>query len=206
MKYKEFITRDKFSQEELIAFSYGTLVDDPPGEFTRLPAPPFLMVDRITNLERKGKRGKIIAEKDISMDEWFFQCHFVGDPVQPGCLGVDAVWQLIGFFIVANGVSGFGRALGCGEVEFNGQIRPYDKLVRYEVDIRRFTVMKEQGAALCIGNGKLFVDGEHIYTIKGAKVGVFPGIGYTDYPKRSKNSVGGLLSGSDTGIEVAFEK
>lgn len=193
MKYQEFLERQEFSQEEIIAFSYGNLVEDPPDELSRLPAPPFLMVDRVTLLERKGKKGRILAEKDISIDEWYFQCHFVGDPVQPGCLGVDAIWQLIGFYIIANGAPGFGRALGCREVEFNGQIRPHNRLVRYEIDIRRYSSMPDQGAALAIGDGRLFVDDTQIYSVKDAKVGVFTGIGYRDYPLRSANSVGGLM-------------
>ena len=192
MNYEEFLKREHFSKEELLAFAYGTLVSDPPSEFSRLPAPPFLMVDRVTELKREGKKGRIIAEKDVQVDEWFFQCHFLGDPVQPGCLGVDAIWQLIGFYIVCNGAPGFGRALGCGEVDFNGQVRPYNKVVRYEIDIRRYTAMPEQGAALAVGNGRVYVDDEHIYSVDGARVGVFTGISYPDYPNRSENSVGGI--------------
>lgn len=191
--YDEFKARTSFSKEEILAHTWGTLVSDPPAEFSRLPAPPFLMIDRVTELSKDGKRGRIVAEKDIAIDEWFFQCHFTSDPVQPGCLGVDAVWQLIGFYILTNGAPGLGRALGCKEVEFNGQIRPYNKIVRYEIDIRRYTAMPDQGAALCIGNGKVFVDDEHIYTINDAKVGVFTGIGYPDYPAQSENSVGGIM-------------
>ncbi len=197
MKYDEFLKREHYSLEELLGMAYGNLVEDPPEEFIRLPAPPFLMVDRVTELKREGKKGKIVAEKDIKPDEWFFQCHFNGDPVQPGCLGVDAIWQLIGFYIAANGAPGSGRALGCQEVDFNGQIRPYNKLLRYEIDIRRFTMMPEQGAALCIGNGRLYVDDEHIYTVRDAKVGCFTGIAYTDYPNRSERSVGGIMERAD---------
>ena len=192
--HDEFTKREDFNKEEILAFSHGTLVENPPGELCRLPSPPFLMIDRITELKREGKRGKIIAEKDVKVDDWYFQCHFLGDPVQPGCLGVDAIWQLIGFYIAANGVPGYGRALGCQEVEFNGQVRPHDKLVRYEIDIRRFQNMPDQGAALCIGNGRLYVDDVEIYTVRDAKVGVFAGIGYPDYPQKSEHSRGGLNS------------
>ncbi|MBN1689058.1 MAG: bifunctional 3-hydroxydecanoyl-ACP dehydratase/trans-2-decenoyl-ACP isomerase [Candidatus Omnitrophica bacterium] len=185
--------RDQFSKEELIAFSYGRLVTDPPSEFSRLPAPPFLMVDRVFDLKKDGTRGRLVAEKDIRVDEWFFQCHFNGDPVQPGCLGVDAVWQLLGFYCVCAGSIGNGRALGCKEVNFDGQIRPYNKLVRYEIDVRRYTVLQGGNTSLVIGNGNVLVDGELIYTIKDAKVGIFTGIAYTDYPARSKNSIGGIL-------------
>jgi 3-hydroxyacyl-[acyl-carrier protein] dehydratase/trans-2-decenoyl-[acyl-carrier protein] isomerase len=194
MKYKEFLERSYFTKEELIASAYGRLVDDPPSEFSRLPAPPFLMIDRILEVERNGPRGKMIAEKDIKIDEWFFQCHFNGDPVQPGCLGVDAIWQLLGFYCVWAGSKGHGRALGCKEVSFDGQIRPHNSLVRYEIEVRRFTVLQGGHTSLVIANGNVIVDGEHIYTIKDAKVGVFSGIAYTDYPYKGENSVGGIMT------------
>ncbi len=194
MKYKEFLERSHFNKEELIASAYGRLVDDPPSEFSRLPAPPFLMVDRILEVEKNGPRGKMVAEKDINIDEWFFQCHFNGDPVQPGCLGVDAIWQLLGFYCVWAGSKGHGRALGCKEVSFDGQIRPHNSLVRYEIQIRRFTVLQGGHTSLVVANGNVIVDDELIYTIKDAKVGVFSGIAYTDYPYKSKNSVGGILT------------
>ncbi|MCH9006872.1 MAG: bifunctional 3-hydroxydecanoyl-ACP dehydratase/trans-2-decenoyl-ACP isomerase [Calditrichaeota bacterium] len=193
MKYSEFRQRTHFSKEELIAFSYGRLVADPPKEFSRLPAPPFLMVDRIVEIARNGNKGRMVAEKDIRVDEWFFQCHFNGDPVQPGCLGVDAIWQLLGFYCVCCGSKGNGRALGCKEVNFDGQIRPHNALVRYEIDVRRYSVLQGGNTSLVIGTGNVFVDGEHIYTIRDAKVGVFTGIAYTDYPNKSRNSVGGIM-------------
>lgn len=193
MTYKEFLSRKQFSKEELIAFAYGRLVSDPPEEFSRLPAPPFLMMDRVLEVERQGSRGKIVAEKDVRVDEWFFQCHFTADPVQPGCLGVDAIWQLLGFFCALSGSEGSGRALGCKEVSFNGQIRPYNLLIRYEVDVRRYVVLPDGRASLIVGNGRLSVDGELIYTVEDAKVGMFKGIRYPDYPNRSKNSVGGIM-------------
>lgn len=193
MKYKEFLERKSFSKVELLAQAYGTLVEDPPAEFFKIPAPPMLMLDRINSIEKSGTKGKIIAEKDINVDDWFFHCHFQGDPVQPGCLGVDAIWQLLGFYLGSNGAHGYGRALGCKEIEFNGQIRPYNKLIRYELNVRRYSYMKETGVALAIGTGLVFVDDEHIYTVKDAKVGLFHGIAYEDYPNNSENSVGGLL-------------
>jgi 3-hydroxyacyl-[acyl-carrier protein] dehydratase/trans-2-decenoyl-[acyl-carrier protein] isomerase len=127
------------------------------------------------------------------LTDWFFHCHFRGDPVQPGCLGVDAIWQLLGLYCGVCGAPGSGRALGCKEVEFVGQIRPHNRLVRYEIDIRRFSMLKDSGSAVVIGSGKVIVDGEAIYTIKDAKVGTFLGIAYPDYPERSKNSVGGIM-------------
>ena len=193
MRYAEFLERDHFDYEELLGLSQGNLVEDPPEEFIRLPAPPMLMLSRVVELERRGPRGRIVGEQDINVADWFFHCHFRSDPVQPGCLGVDAIWQLVGLYTGACGAPGSGRALGCKEVEFAGQIRPYNKVVRYEVDIRRFSQLKESGSAVSIGTGKVFVDGEHIYTVKDANVGMFIGIAYPDYPARSQNSLGGIM-------------
>ena len=196
MRYSEFIERDHFTPEELLGISQGTLVEDPPDEFIRLPAPPMLMISRVVELERRGPRGRIVGEQEIGVSDWFFHCHFRGDPVQPGCLGVDAIWQLVGLYIAANGAPGSGRALGCKEVEFAGQIRPFNEVVRYEVDIRRFSQLKESGSAVAIGSARVLVDGEHIYTVRDAKVGMFLGIAYPDYPARSANSVGGIMDRS----------
>ena len=194
MKYQEFLKRDHFNFEEILAFSWGTLVTDPPEHFeAKFPAPPFLMVDRILLIESDGKKGKIIAEQDIRLDAWYFQCHFPGDPVQPGCLGVDGIWQLLGFFCVWSGALGTGRALGCGDVAFNGQIRPFNKCVRFEVDVRRYSQLKESGASIVIGDGHIYVDNELIATVGQARTGVFKDIAYKDYPLRSKYSVGGIM-------------
>jgi 3-hydroxyacyl-[acyl-carrier protein] dehydratase/trans-2-decenoyl-[acyl-carrier protein] isomerase len=197
MLYARFLEKTSFSKEELIGLSQGNLVEDPPAEFVRLPAPPMLMLDRVVELQRNGPRGRIVAEQDVGLTDWFFHCHFRGDPVQPGCLGVDAIWQMIGLYCAAAGGKGSGRALGCKEVEFAGQIRPHNKVVRYEVDIRRFTLLKESGSSVAIGTGRVLVDGEPIYTIKDAKVGLFFGIAYPDYPARSANSVGGIMDRSE---------
>jgi 3-hydroxyacyl-[acyl-carrier protein] dehydratase/trans-2-decenoyl-[acyl-carrier protein] isomerase len=198
MKYAEFRECQSFGLPELIAFSYGSLVDDPPANFeARLPAPPFLMVDRVLSLTTVGRQGSIVAEQDIKLDSWYFQCHMPGDPVQPGCLCVDAVWQLLGFYCVWRGALGAGRALGCGEITFSGQIRPHNKCVRYDIEVRRFAQLKESGASIAIGDGKVFVDNELIAHIKDARTGIFKGIIYPDYPKRSANSIGGIMrSGS----------
>lgn len=195
MRYAEFLERGNFTKEELIAHGQGNLISDPPSnDMGALPSPPFLMFDRIVELTRNGSSGTIVAEQDIAVDNWYFQCHFKNDPVQPGCLGLDAVWQLIGFYCIANGATGSGRALGCGEVDFSGQIRPHDKLVRYEVTIRRFQTLKSNGSAIALGDAKVFVDGVQIYTIKGARVGCFSDIGYRDYPNPdSKNARGGII-------------
>lgn len=194
MKYAEYRERSEFSQPELLAFAYGRLFDDAPMGFAaRLPLPPMLMVDRVLEISRTGSRGRIVAERDVHLDDWFFQCHFLSDPVQPGCLGVDGVWQLLGFFCAWSGGLGSGRALGCGEVEFSGQIRPHDRCVRYEIDVRRYTQLEKAGASMVIGDARLLVDDVPIYEIRRARVGTFQGIGYPDYPLPSANSRGGSL-------------
>jgi len=194
MTYREFMEQTAFSQEELLAFVYGHLVDDPPADFDgRLPAPPFLMVDRILSLSRDGRRGTIVAELDVRLDAWYFQCHMPSDPVQPGCLSLDAVWQLLGFYCVWQGGIGSGRALGCGEVNFSGQVRPFNRLVRYEVNVRRLTHLQKSKASIVIGDGCILVDGQEIAEVRGARTGLFQGIAYPDYPRRSPNSTGGRM-------------
>lgn len=192
MQYEEYLKKTSFSKEELVSISWGKLVENPPfSDFGLLPGPPFLMLDRVIDIQHHGSKGRMVAEKDVQFDEWFFQCHFRGDPVQPGCLGVDAIWQMLGLYSSVRGARGIGRALGCKEVEFFGQIRPFNKLIRYEIDIRRYVEINGGETSLVVGHGKVFVDDEHIYTIADAKVGMFEGIMYKDYPNRSKNSLGG---------------
>ncbi|MBN1613152.1 MAG: bifunctional 3-hydroxydecanoyl-ACP dehydratase/trans-2-decenoyl-ACP isomerase [Deltaproteobacteria bacterium] len=194
MTYNEFRECPSFGLEELLAFSQGLLIEDPPRDFeAKLPAPPFLMMDRVLSMTVEGRQGTIVAEQDIHIDAWYFQCHFRGDPVQPGCLCVDAIWQLLGFYGLWRGGLGSGRALGCGEVAFNGQIRPFNKVVRYEIAVKRFAQLKESGASIIIGDGEVFVDDESITQISLARTGIFKGITYPDYPKRSRNSVGGMI-------------
>lgn len=194
MKYKEFRERSHFNHDELLALAHGSLIDDPPeGYKTRLPLPPMLMIDRIVEISRDGRRGRIVAERDVRRDDWFFQCHFLGDPVQPGCLGVDGVWQLLGLYCAWNGAIGTGRALGCSEVEFAGQIRPHDKVVRFEIDVVRYQDLPSSGSSVVIGDARVLVDGEHIYDIRRAKVGVFRDIDYPDYPWPSLHSKGGRM-------------
>ncbi|MBM4267928.1 MAG: bifunctional 3-hydroxydecanoyl-ACP dehydratase/trans-2-decenoyl-ACP isomerase [Deltaproteobacteria bacterium] len=196
MSYAEFRAREGFRHEEILAHAHGRLVADPPEGFaSRLPLPPMLMLDRVVEITRRGNGGRIVGERDVHLDDWFFQCHFLGDPVQPGCLGVDAVWQLIGFYCTWAGAIGAGRALGCGEVEFSGQIRPHDGVVRYEVDIRRFADLPARGAAIAIGDASVLVDGTPIYAIRGARVGIFRDISYADYPIASERSRGGRIEG-----------
>lgn len=193
MKYDCFKNQNRFDLDQLIAFAYGRLVEDPPPHFeSRLPAPPFLMLDRILSITKEGNRGMIVAEQDIRLDAWYFQCHFLGDPVQPGCLGVDAIWQMLGFYCIWRGASGAGRALGSNEIQFQGQIRPHNKVARFEVMVTRYQDLKKTGASLAVADGKIFVDDEQIVYVQSARVGVFQGITYPDYPAISPNSVGGM--------------
>jgi 3-hydroxyacyl-[acyl-carrier protein] dehydratase/trans-2-decenoyl-[acyl-carrier protein] isomerase len=139
----------------------------------RLPKPDMLMFDRITGIDDKGGRqglGLITAELDIRPELWFFQCHFKGDPVMPGCLGLDAMWQLIGFFLGWIGGKGSGRALGAGEIKFKGQVLPTAKQVLYRLDITRVIMQKLK---LAIADGELWVDNALIYTAKDLRVGLF---------------------------------
>lgn len=139
----------------------------------QLPAPNMLMFDRITHISEEGGehgRGEIVAELDIKPDLWFFGCHFIGDPVMPGCLGLDAMWQLAGFFLPWKGLPGRGRALGVGEVKFTGQILPTNKLVEYRIQIKRVIARKLN---LVIGDGSVRVDGKEIYTASDLRVGLF---------------------------------
>lgn len=192
MKYQDFLACESLDKAQLLAWGKQTLLEDAPATIPSLPAPPMLMFDRITQIERGNRRGRIVAEQDIALDAWFFLCHFANDPVQPGCLGVDAIWQLLGMYCALNGATGSGRALGCKEVDFFGQIRPHDKVVTYDVQVRRLSTI--QGKAVVIGNGSVLVDGVQIYAISDARVGVFPGIRYDDYPAQSPNSIGGVLN------------
>ena len=139
----------------------------------RLPSPPMLMFDRITEISAEGGshgKGFIRAELDVRPDLWFFDCHFAGDPVMPGCLGLDAMWQLAGFYLPWLGETGQGRALGVGEVRFRGQVLPEARLVSYRIDIRR--VMRGR-LPLVIADGSTFVDGREIYSAKALRVGLF---------------------------------
>ncbi|HAQ49918.1 MAG TPA: 3-hydroxyacyl-[acyl-carrier-protein] dehydratase FabA [Gammaproteobacteria bacterium] len=139
----------------------------------QLPAPNMLMIDRISHIANVGggfDKGQIIAELDIHPDLWFFDCHFPGDPVMPGCLGLDAMWQLLGFFLAWEGNPGRGRALGSGEVKFTGQILPTAKKVTYQIDLKRVIARK---LVLAIADGAVFVDDKQIYTANDLRVGLF---------------------------------
>ena len=139
----------------------------------KLPPPPMLMLDRIEKISDEGGahgKGEIIAHLDIDPSLWFFACHFEGDPVMPGCLGLDAMWQLVGFWLGWTGGQGRGRALGVGEVKFTGQVTPDVEKVRYEIDIKRAIRRK---LTLGIADGKMFADDELIYQAKDLRVGLF---------------------------------
>ena len=139
----------------------------------QLPAPPMLMMDRITHISDEGGahgKGQVIAEFDVKPDNWFFQCHFLGDPVMPGCLGVDALWQLTGFYLGWLGMQGKGRALGVGEVKFTEMVTPANTLIRYEVDVIRVIDRKLK---LGRADGKMFVDDKLAYQTSDMRVGLF---------------------------------
>ncbi len=139
----------------------------------QLPAPPMLMFDRITNVTAQGGafgKGQITAELDVSPDLWFFACHFLGDPVMPGCLGLDAMWQLVGFFLGWCGAPGRGRALGVGEVKFSGQVTTNIKRVVYRIDFKRVIIRK---LVMGVADGVMEADGKPIYEAKDLRVGLF---------------------------------
>lgn len=161
---------ESFSREQLIASGEGTLFGPDSG---RLPLPPMLMFDRIPHISDEDGafgKGQIVAELDVNPDLWFFDCHFRGDPVMPGCLGLDAMWQLVGFFLTWHRLPGRGRALGVGEVKFFGEVLPSAKLVRYVIDIKR--VIKRK-LIMAIGDAEMYVDGRLIYTAHNLRVGLF---------------------------------
>lgn len=165
-----FAPKDSYTREELVACGDGQLF--PPGG-PRLPSDNMLMVDRITRISRDGGeygKGVLVAELDIRPDLWFFDCHFKQDPVMPGCLGLDAMWQLVGFYLGWRGNLGKGRALGAGEIKFTGQILPDAKLVTYTLDYKRVI---ERKLVMGIADGSVAVDGKEIYTAKDLRVGVF---------------------------------
>lgn len=173
MTYAEFQRCRSFARDSLLAFAQGRLVTEAPAGFAaRLPLPPMLMLDRIVHLDTDGGRqGLAVAERAMTPDDWYFACHFAGDPVQPGCLELDAVWQLLGFWCAWAGGLGAGRALGCGEVEFSGQVLPDCRLLRVEVTVRRFTTRAD--AALAIGDATVLADGAPVASVRGARAGTF---------------------------------
>jgi 3-hydroxyacyl-[acyl-carrier protein] dehydratase/trans-2-decenoyl-[acyl-carrier protein] isomerase len=159
-----------FTLEELLACGRGEMFG--PGN-AQLPAPPMLMFDRITEINGTGGphgKGHVEAELDIHDDLWFFACHFINDPVMPGCLGLDAMWQLVGFFLGWSGAPGRGRALGVGEVKFTGQVTPKVTKVTYKIDLKRVILRK---LVMGVADGVLLADGKPIYEARDLRVGLF---------------------------------
>ena len=162
--------KNSFSYEQLIDCANGVLFGKGNAQ---LPSPPMLMFDRITNINETGgvfQKGEIVAELDIKPELWFFDCHFKGDPVMPGCLGLDAMWQLVGFYLGWLEQPGKGRALGVGEVKFTGQVLDTVKKVTYQISIKRLILRK---LILGVADGVLKADGEPIYEAKDMKVSLF---------------------------------
>ena len=163
--------KNSYTYEDLIDCANGKLFG--PGN-AKLPSPPMLMFDRITNIQNekdKFNKGLVEAELDIKEKMWFFDCHFKEDPVMPGCLGLDAMWQLVGFYLGWVGEPGKGRALGVNTVKFTGEVLKNVKIARYEVNIKR--ILKKEGAVVGLANGILFSDNKPIYEAEGLKVGLF---------------------------------
>ncbi|MCP5432971.1 MAG: 3-hydroxyacyl-[acyl-carrier-protein] dehydratase FabA [Alphaproteobacteria bacterium] len=164
--------------ERKSAYDFGELIEHGHGRlfgpgFARLPLPPMLMFDRISQIVRDGGTfglGHVKAELDVKPDLWFFKCHFEGDPVMPGCLGLDAMWQLVGFFLGWSGSKGKGRALSVGEVKFSGMVLPTARKVSYHIDLKRVILRK---LVLGIADGIMKVDGEPIYKAMDLRVGLF---------------------------------
>lgn len=164
--------RSSYTKRDLMANAWGCLPGQGP-DSARLPAPPFLMFDRIVHIDKGGGEygnGSILAEKDVVYDDWFFICHFRDDPVMPGCLGVDALWQLCGFYLAWSGFLGQGRALGCKRIDFKGEIRPHNSLVTYEVSVQRIF---PKPSPVILADGWVSVDGKRIYTCQSLRVGMF---------------------------------
>ena len=162
--------QSSYNRDELLQCGHGELFGQGNAQ---LPIGNMLMLDRINLITNEGGeygKGEIVAELDINPDLWFFECHFPGDPVMPGCLGLDAMWQLLGFFLGWSGHPGHGRALGVGDVKFKGQILPTAKTVTYRIDIRRVLAQK---LVLGIADGHIEVDGREIYLAKNLRVGLF---------------------------------
>ena len=164
------LTKNSFSYEDLIECAHGKLFG--PGN-AQLPLPPMLMLDRVTSITEDGGvhgKGQIVAELDIKPDMWFFPCHFENDPVMPGCLGLDAMWQLVGFFLGWLGGIGRGRALGVGNVKFSGQVLETAQKVTYNINLKRVIMRK---LVLGVADGVLQVDGTSIFEAKDIRVGLF---------------------------------
>lgn len=162
--------QSSYSYQELIDCAHGKLFGS---DNAQLPLPPMLMIDKITKISNTGGQfniGEVIAELEFSEKMWFFDCHFYKDPVMPGCLGLDALWQLLGFYLGWCGYLGKGRALGCGRVKFQGQIQPTIEKITYHLHIKK--VMK-LNTTIGVAFGELLIDDNRVYNVEELKVGLF---------------------------------
>ena len=167
--------KNSYNKEELLSMANGDMFGQ---NNAKLPLEPMLMIDRISNIQNNGgvyDKGKITAELDITNESWFFHCHFKGDPVMPGCLGLDGMWQLVGFFLTWSGAQGKGRALGVGDVKFRGQVRPYHKKVVYNINIKKLITKSK---SMIWADGELSADNKKIYSAKNLQVGIFDNLVY----------------------------
>jgi len=165
-----FEKKPAYTYEDLLLAGQGKLFDE---GSPKLPAPPMLMFDRFTEVNETGGKygkGELLAELDIKDDLWFFKCHFEGDPVMPGCLGVDALWQMLGFYLAWSGYVGKGRALGCGKAKFSGEILPTANVVEYRLDIKKVI---DRRLKFAVADGLVSCDGKPIYNCKDLKVGIY---------------------------------
>ena len=165
-----FEQKDHYTREELLACGRGEMFG--PGN-AQLPQPPLLMFDRILRISEEGgtyNKGQIVAELNIDPELWFFECHFNDDPVMPGCLGLDAMWQLVGFYLGWMGAPGRGRALGCGQVKFTGQVTPKIQQIRYIIDMKRVMLRK---LVMGVADARMEADNREIYVAKDLRVGLF---------------------------------
>ena len=166
-----FTPQSSYSYEEIIECGKGNLFGKGNAQ---LPAPPMLMFDRITNVNKDGGehgKGEITAELDINADLWFFKCHFLGDPIMPGCLGLDALWQMLGFYLGWLGYSGKGRALGVGEIKFVEDIKPDIELIKYKVSLKKS--LNKKGLSIGYGDGQIIHKEKIIYHANDLRVGLF---------------------------------
>lgn len=167
--------KNSYNKKELLSMANGDMFGQ---NNAKLPLEPMLMIDRISNIQNNGgiyDKGKITAELDITSESWFFHCHFKGDPVMPGCLGLDGMWQIVGFFLTWSGAQGKGRALGVGDVKFRGQVRPYHKKVIYNINIKKLITKSK---SMIWADGELSADNKKIYSAKNLQVGIFDNLVY----------------------------